>query len=158
MTIKQRRHRLSYWRTTHAVLTAAALSMIVLALAPALVTNANAQTLTGVQAQISPQADLMLAYERTLIFDGVDAASKYMTPKRLEDMRAMIKQFGDGGFKDFQATMKNAPSGEARRQQIEKLDIKGDRALLTARSAPGVTDEIPLRRMPDGWKIAARDE
>jgi hypothetical protein len=124
----------------------------------ALAPDACAQMLTGAQAQKSPLADVALAYERALIFEGIDAASKYMTPRRLEDMRGMIKQYGEGGFKDFQATMKNAPSGEARRKQFESLEIKGDRALLSARSGPNATDEIPLRRMPDGWKIAARDE
>lgn len=41
----------------------------------------HAQTLTGAQAQKSPQAEAFLAYEKALIAGGLDAAAPYMTPR-----------------------------------------------------------------------------
>jgi hypothetical protein len=116
---------------------------------------AKPQTLTGAQAQKSPQADVFLAYEKALLNDGIDAASVYMTPERLADMQEMLKQFGPEGFKDFQAKMRaSAPQGEARRKQIETLVVEGDSAVLTARTGPNMLDEVRFVRTKDGWKIS----
>lgn len=115
---------------------------------------AKPQTLTGAQAQKSPQADVFPAYEKALLNDGIDAASVYMTPERLADMQEMLKQFGPESFKDFQAKMRSVtPQGEARRKQIEALVVDGDTAVLTERSGPNMLDEVRLVRTKDGWKI-----
>jgi hypothetical protein len=75
--------------------------------------NATAQTLTGAQAQKSPQADVFLAYEKALLWQGIDAAAAHMTAERLERMKAQIQQFGADGFKQMQEERrKSTPQGE----------------------------------------------
>ena len=103
----------------------AALATIALAM-PA----SHAQTLTGAQAQKSPQAEVFLAYEKALIAQGMDGARPYMTPEKLEDLKIMVKHFGEEGFKQFQDKMRSGAQGEARRKQIEKVEVKGDYAVL----------------------------
>jgi len=116
----------------------------------------HAQILTGAQAQKSPQAEVFLAYSKALIGQGIDAASAYMTPEKLAEMEDMLKQFGEEGFREFQAKMRNEPQGEARRKQIEKVEVKGDHAVLEARDGPGVVSVAFLVRTNDGWKIGVR--
>ena len=119
----------------------------------------GAETLKGAKAQNSPQAEVFLAYEKALLFDGIEAASKYMTPRRRQGMNEMIKQLGPESFKEFQAKMRASNAqGDARRKQIEKLVVDGDRATLEARSDPHSVDEVFLVRMKDGWKIGERGE
>ena len=55
----------------------------VLALIALAVPASHAQTITGAQAQKSPQADAFLAYETALIAGGLNAARQYMTPEKL---------------------------------------------------------------------------
>ena len=116
----------------------------------------HAQILTGAQAQKSPQAEVFLAYSKALIGQGIDAASAYMTPEKLAEMEDMLKQFGEEGFREFQAKMRNEPQGEARRKQIEKVEVKGDHAVLEARDGPSVVSVAFLVRTNDGWKIGVR--
>ena len=116
----------------------------------------HAQILTGAPAQKSPQAEVFLAYSKALIGQGIDAASAYMTPEKLAEMKGMLKQFGEEGFREFQAKMRNEPQGEARRKQIEKVEVKGDHAVLEARDGPGVVSVAHLVRTKDGWKIGVR--
>ncbi len=120
--------------------------------------ESETKTLTGAQAQKSPQADVMLAFERAMIEDGIEAAGAHATPGKLEDLRLMLKQIGDAGYKQFQAEMRGVPRGEARRKQIEKLMVTGDKAVISARSGPNAIDEIPLLRTPEGWKVSLRSE
>lgn len=116
--------------------------------------STSTQTLAGVQAQKSPQAEVFLAYEKALLWQGIDAASPYMTAEKLVDMRGTIEQFGADGFREFQARgRESTPQGETRRRQIEKLVLDGDRAVLEVRSQPGAVDVVPLVKMKDGWKI-----
>jgi predicted ester cyclase len=111
-------------------------------------------TLAGARAQKSPQADLFLAYEKALIWQGMDEASPYMTPEKLADMRGMLQQFGADGFKEFQTRMRETvPQGEARRRTIEKLTVDGDTAVLEARSGPHAVDVARMVKTKDGWKI-----
>lgn len=117
--------------------------------------NATAQTLIGAQAQKSPQAEVFLAYEKALLWQGIDAAGAHMTAERLERMKAQVQQFGADGFKQMQTERrKSTPQGDARRKQIEKVVVVGDKAVLTVRNAPNDVDEAPLEKTKDGWKIA----
>jgi hypothetical protein len=117
--------------------------------------DAKTKTLSAAQAQKSPQADVFLAYEKALVWEGIDAASAYMTPEKLADMKGMVQQFGEDGFKDFQARMRETvPKGEERRKTIEKLEVDGDKAVLEARSGPHAVDVVRLAKTKDGWKIA----
>lgn len=107
-----------------------------------------------VRAQKSPHAGVLLDYEKALTNDGIEAASKYMTPERLASMREMLKQFGPESFKEFQDKMRaSAPKGKARRKQIETVTINGDLAVLEARTDPNVVDEILFLRTQEGCKI-----
>lgn len=120
-------------------------------------TGAGTKTLTGAQAQKSPQADVFLAYEKALLWQGIEAAGPYMTPERLAGMKAQLKQFGADGFKQMQTERrKSTPQGEARRKQIEKVVVDGDKAVLTVRNGPNDVDEAPLEKTKDGWKITTR--
>ena len=113
------------------------------------------ETLTGAKAQNSPQAAVFLAYEKALLWDGIEAAAAHMTAERLANMRAQLKQFGEDGFKQMQTERrKSTPQGEARRKQIEKLVVDGNKAVLTIRDSPNVVSEAPLEMTKDGWKIA----
>ena len=123
--------------------------------APVFGSGGKMQTLSGAKAQKSPQAEIFLAYEKALLWEGIDAASAYMTPERLADMKETLKQFGADGFKEFQTRRRQGtPQGDARRRQIEKLVQDGDFAVLTARSGPNELDEVPMVKLKDGWKIA----
>lgn len=118
---------------------------------------AFAQTITGAQAQKSPQAEAFLAYEKALIAGGLDAAKPHMTPAKLEELNGMKKMFGDDGFKQFLDKMRGGAQGEARRQQIQKVEVKGDRAVLEARDSPNAVTVQHLARMKDGWKVTVRE-
>ena len=123
--------------------------------APVLGSSGKMQTLTGAQAQKSPQAEVFLAYEKALNWQGIDAAGAYATPEKLAEMRVQIKQLGADSFKQTQAAMRKAtPQGEARRKQIEKVVVDGDNAVLTLREGPNVKHVAPLAQTKDGWKIA----
>ena len=127
--------------------------LAVLALA---VPASHAQTLTGAQAQKSPQAEVFLAYEKGLIAQGIDGARPHMTPEKLEDLKSMVKHFGEEGFKQFRDKMRAGAQGEARRKQIEKVEVKGDYAVLEARDSPNVVTEQHLVKTKDGWKVGVR--
>ena len=116
----------------------------------------HAQALTGAQAQKSPQAEVFLAYEKALIAQGMDGARPYITPEKLEDLKSMVKHFGEEGFKQFQDKMRSGAQGEARRKQIEKVEVKGDYAVLEARDSPNVVTEQHLVKTKDGWKVGVR--
>ena len=99
-----------------------------------------------------------MAYEKALIGNGIDAASVYMTPKKLSDMREMQQTFGEAAFQEFRNRMRAAATGEARRKQIEKVVLQGDRATLTARTGPNFVDEVHFVRTKGDWKIGIRGE
>ena len=117
---------------------------------------ANAQTLTGAQAQKAPQAAAFLAYEKALISGGLDAAAPYMTPEKLSELREMAKIWGLDGFKQFLDRMRTGAQGEARRKQIEKVEIKGERAVLEARDNPNAVTVQHLEHTKAGWKVGVR--
>ena len=79
-----------------------------------------------------------------------------MTPAKLEDLKSMVKHFGDEGFKQFQDKMRSGAQGEARRKQIEKVVVQGDRAVLEARDSPNVVTEQHFAKTKDGWKVDVR--
>jgi hypothetical protein len=117
--------------------------------------GAPAQTLTGVAAQNSPQAAVLLAYEKAFLRQGIEAAAPYMTAERLADLQAMLKKYGEASFRDFQTRQRQStPQGDARRRQIEKIVVTSDNAVLTARTGPNVVDEIRLTKTANGWKVA----
>lgn len=116
----------------------------------------HAQALSGVQAQKSPQADAFLAYESALVKGGLEAAKPHMTPEKVADLQTMVKMFGEEGFKQFLDKMRGGAQGEARRAQIFKVEVKGERAVLEARDSPNVVTEQHLLRTKDGWKVHVR--
>jgi len=128
----------------------AALAVIVLA-----VSAGHAQTLTGAQAQKSPQAEAFLAFEKALIASGIDAASPYMTPKKLAEMKSDLKQFGEASFKQFIEQVRSLPQGEARRKLIDKVEVNGEYAELEVRDRPSdvAVSVVFLARTKDGWKV-----
>ena len=115
-----------------------------------------AQTLTGAQAQKSPQAEAFLAYEQALIAKGMDGARPHMTPEKVEDLNSMVKNFGADGFKQFLDKMRAGAQGEARRKQVEKVEVKGDYAVLEARDSPNAVTVQHLVNTKDGWKVGVR--
>jgi hypothetical protein len=116
----------------------------------------HAETLTGATAQKSPQADVFLAYEKAMIGGGLDAAKPWMTPAKVADLEGMVAAFGPAGFAEFRGRMRAGAQGEARRKQIEKIVIDGDRAVLEARDDPHTVSVAPLLRTKDGWKVDVR--
>ena len=118
--------------------------------APVFGSSGKMQTLSGAQAQKSPQAEVFLTYEKALVWEGIDAAGPYMTPERLADMKAHLKQMGADSFKEQQTHMrKSTAQGDARRIQIEKLVVDGDYAVLYTKS-----ERARLVKTKDGWKVA----
>ena len=123
--------------------------------APVFGSSGNMQTLKGAQAQKSPQAEVLLAYEKAFYSQGTDAASAYMTPERLDVLTDYIKQRGvEAVKKELGAIGKVVPQGEARRKQIETVVVDGDNAVLKVRSKPTWVEEFRLAKTKDGWKIA----
>jgi hypothetical protein len=118
----------------------------------------HAQTLTGAQAQKSPQAEAFLAYEKALIAGGLDAAAPYMTPEKLDSMKGDVKQYGEDSYKQFLDQMRRGPQGEARRKLIAKVEVKGEHAELEVRDRPSdvAVSVVPLARTKDGWKVGVR--
>jgi hypothetical protein len=117
---------------------------------------AHAQTLTGAQAQNSPQAEAFLAYEQALLKGGLEAATPRMTPEKLAELQEMRKMFGEEGFKQFLGKISSGAKGEARRKQIEKVETKGDHAVLEARDSPNAVTVQHLARTKEGWKVTVR--
>lgn len=128
----------------------------VLAAIALLVPASHAQTLTGAKAQKSPQADAFLAYEKALIAGGLDAARPYMTPAKVDDLQGMAAAFGEEGFKQFLDRMRSGAQGDARRKQIEKVEVSGDYAVLEARDGPHAVTVQHLAKTADGWKVSVR--
>lgn len=118
--------------------------------------SSHAQTLTGAQAQKSPQADAFLAYEKALLAGGLDAAQPYMTAAKFEELNGMLKTWGEDGFKQFLDRMRGGAKGEARRKQIEKVELTGSYAVLEARDSPQVVTVQHLTKTKDGWKVDVR--
>ena len=117
--------------------------------APVFGSSGKMQTLSGAQAQKSPQAEVFLAYEKALLWQGIDAASAYVAPEKLAEMKDQLKQGGADSFKEFQTKMREStPQGEARRRQIETVVVDGDYAVLKTKS-----DRARLVKTKDGWKI-----
>ncbi len=122
------------------------------------VSAGHAQTLTGAEAQKSPQAEAFLAYEKEMIAGGLDAASPHMTPAKLEQMKGDVKQYGEESFKEFLEQMRRGAQGEVRRKLISKVDVKGDQAVLEVRDRPSdaAVSVVALAKTKDGWKVDIR--
>lgn len=115
--------------------------------------SSHAQTLTGAQAQKSPQAEAFLAYEKSLLAGGLDAAQPYMTAAKLDELNGMLKTWGEDGFRQFLDRMRGGAKGEARRKQIEKVEVTGGYAVLEARDSPQVVTLQHLTKTNEGWKV-----
>jgi len=117
---------------------------------------ASAQTLTGAAAQKSVQADVFIAYENALIDGGLDAVAKHAAPSKVKENQEMLKAFGAPGFEQMRAEKKKARlAPEQRRQQIKKVEVKGDYAYLEAESErKGVLDVAGFEKTAEGWKVA----
>ncbi len=129
----------------------AILALLVLA-SPA----SRAQILRATQAQKSAQADALLAYENALVSGGLDAARPHMTPEKLDDLNAMRQSFGEDGFKQFLDRIRGGARDMARRKQIEKVEVNGDKAVLEARDGPHSLTLQYLAKTKDGWKVDIR--
>ncbi len=68
----------------------------------------------------------------------------------------MVKNFGEDGFKQFLDKMRGGAQGEARRKQIEKVEVRGDHAVLEARDSPHAVTVQHLVKTKDGWKVGVR--
>ena len=123
--------------------------------APVFGSSGSMQTLGGAQAQKSPQAEVLLAFEDAFNSKGVEAAGAYATPELQAEMNEQIKQIGADTFKTMQAAMrKDTARGEARRKQIEKVVVDGDNAVLEARNSPNHTSLVRLAKIQGSWKVA----
>lgn len=118
--------------------------------------SASAQTLTGAAAQKSAQATVFIAYENALIDGGLDAAANYAAPSKVKENQEMLKAFGAPGFEQMRAEKKKARlPPEQRRQQIRKVEVRGDYAYLEAESErKGVLDVAGFEKTAEGWKVA----
>ena len=118
--------------------------------------KAATQTLKGAAAQKSAQADAFIAYENALIDGGLEAAAKFAAPSKVQENQEMVKAFGIEGFKQMQAAKRAARvAPDARRKQIEKVEITGDYAYLEAKTQQkGVLDVAGFERTAAGWKVA----
>ena len=115
--------------------------------------SAGTKTLTGAQAQKSPQAEVFLAYEKALLSQGLDAAGAHMSPERLAEEQKMFKQFSAAQLTELRTERrKSTAQGEARRQQIKKVVVDGDYAVLETTTA----DSVPLVKIKGGWKVGLR--
>ena len=103
-----------------------------------------------------PQAEAFLAYEKGLIAKGMEGARPHMTAEKVEDLNSMVKNFGEDGFRQFLDKMRGGPQGDARRKQIEKVEVKGDYAVLEARDSPNAVTVQHLVKTKDGWKVGVR--
>lgn len=118
-------------------------------------TTGSLRTIIGAAAQHTPQADVFIAFEQALVDGGLDAAGAYLTTAKLADMRARLERLGEASFRDFQMRQRaSMPTGEARRRQIERVDIDGDDARVVARNAPDRVHTALLVKIADEWKIA----
>lgn len=117
--------------------------------------EAQAQTLTGAAAQKSPQADVFIAYEEALLDGGLEAADKYMSPAKRDEVKEMIKAYGMHGFKQMQAEKRRTRvPPEERRKRIQKVEVSGDYAYLEAATErKGVLDAAAFLKTADGWKV-----
>lgn len=123
--------------------------------APVLGSSGTVRTVTGVAAQHSPQAEVFIAFEQALLDSGIEVAGLYLTPAKLADMRARLDRLGEAAFREFQIRQRvSTAQGEARRQQIERVDSDGDHARLNARSGPDSVHTAVLVRIADEWRIA----
>ncbi len=123
--------------------------------APVFGSTGAVRTIIGAEARNSPQAGVFVAFEQTLVEKGLDAAGVYLTPEKLAEMRARIRRAGAVGFDEFQARRRaSTPLGEARRKQVERVDIDGDYARLRAGTGLHNLHTALLLRTKDGWKIA----
>jgi hypothetical protein len=123
--------------------------------APVEGSTGKVEIIKDAEARKSPQADVFVAFEQALVEQGIDAAGAFMTPERLAAMKATMQRLGEASFKEFQAQRKaSRPLGEARRQQIERVDVDGDLAEIGARTGPDSLDTALLIKTKDGWKIA----
>lgn len=68
----------------------------------------------------------------------------------------MLKTWGEDGFKQFLDRMRSGAQGEARRKQIEKVEVTGGYAVLEARDSPQVLTVQHLTKMKDGWQVDVR--
>ena len=90
--------------------------------------------------------------------DGAGAgAAAYRTPAKLDDLGARIERLGEASVREFQGRQRVSwPRGEARRKQIEKVEVKGDYAVLEARDGPSAVTVQHLAKTREGWKVSVR--
>jgi len=120
--------------------------------APISGSDVKVRTLTGAEAQNSPQATVYLAYEETMIKEGWSSAlKKYATPQRLALIQEQMRSPGaEEEFKQFRAEMKaSLPKGEARRKQVKKVTINENEAKLQMETG----EEEDLVRLGGKWLL-----
>lgn len=79
-----------------------------------------------------------------------------MTAAKLDNLKGMAKMFGDDGFKQFLDRMRKGAQGDARREQIFKVEVQGDHAMLEARDSPNAVTVQHLDKTQDGWKVGVK--
>lgn len=112
------------------------------------------RTLRGAPARHSQQAQVLIAFGKALVEGAVDAAGSYLSASKRAEMHARIARLGAAGFREFQAGwLVGMPLGEARRGQIERVDIDGDYAQVRARSEANTVHTALLVKIADEWRI-----
>lgn len=120
--------------------------------APISGSDVKVRTLTGTEAQNSPQAAVYLVYEETLIKEGLSSAlKKYATPERQALIQEQMRNPGaEEDFKQYLAEMKaNLPKGQARRKQVKKVIINENEAKLQMETG----EEEDLVRSGGKWLL-----
>ena len=80
----------------------------------------------------------------------LSAARKFATPTRMALMEEMKEHFGEEAF--LQQVKEFIPETKVREKQIDRLVVREDRAILSAREEGGVMS-IPLKKIDGQWLV-----
>jgi len=110
--------------------------------------TATPVTLTGVDAQTSPQAEAFLAGEAAVLSGDLTEAARYMAPDRIAPIRQFKEQVSP---EEFEAMLdqqrQGAPGIDERRQQITEVVVEGDEAALSTSTG----ESAQLRKTEGRW-------
>lgn len=120
--------------------------------APLLRQPAVTATLTGAQAQSSPQVKALLAYEAVCRKGDIAAARKLAVPETSEEWNTIIAQIGEAQFKKMM--MQSAPDARVRVKQITRVVVRGDHATVIYREQ-GATGFQPMVKKNGAWLVDA---
>ena len=108
------------------------------------------EKLLGAAASKSPLAKVYLDFEAAMREGDLSAARKFATPTRMALMEEMKEHFGEEAF--LQQVKEFIPETKVREKQIDRLVVREDRAILSAREEGGVMS-IPLKKIDGQWLV-----